>query len=196
MRILILRVNKPYQPEQTGNSQYRHRLIKPFLYSFLVATFVCELLYIILYLTDWNFGISLLDLHATNPPVIVIQVVLILLTFAILWVLFIRIEAAFITRFLRKNKRSQHRKQRDLGLLHPDIQSVRKPLRVLYYIFLACIILTLCAYIVVRHIFFAPSTLIAFTALFTLMRFWHSLHEKWPGRHKTGTSIADLSKYV
>lgn len=196
MRILVLRVNKPYQLGQPGNPQHRHRLIKPFLYSFLVATFVCELLCIVLYLTNWNFGISLLDFQTANLLAIVLQVALILLTFSILWVLFICIEAILITRFLRKNKRSQRWKQRELGLLHPDIQSIRKPLRVLYYIFLVCVILTLCAYIVMRHVFFAPSTLIAFTVLFTLMRFWHILHEKWPGKHMSGTSIADLSKYV
>lgn len=194
MQILALRANKPYQQEPQGDVRH-HRFIKPYLYSFLAAIFVSESLCITLYLTGWDFGLFFFDLRSLNPLTIVLQVMLILLIFGILWVSFIYIEAMLITHFLNKNKQSLRLKQKELGLLHPDIQSVRKPLVVLYWIFLILVALTLLAYGIVKHIVFAPSTSIAFAALFTLMRFWHTLHEQWSRRHMVGTSIADLSKY-
>lgn len=203
MQILVLRVKKPYQQGQPGDAQRRHRLIKPYLYSFLAAIFVCELLCVILYLTDWNFGFFSLDLrsfpffdlHTRNLLAIALQVISLLIIFVVTWVISIRIESAIINRPSRK-KNKQRQKQTELGLLHPDIQSLREPLRVIYYFFLALVALVFVVYFFVKHAFFAPSTLITFVILFTLMRFWHTLHEKWPGRRNVGTSIADLSRYV
>ena len=202
MQTLVLRVKKPYQQGQPEDMQRSHRLIKPYLYSFLAAIFVCELLCVILYLTDWNFGFVSLDLHSfpifdlhtTNPLVVALQVILFLFIFVVAWIVSIRVEATIITHPVPK-KHKQRQKQRELGLLHPDIQSVRKPLGVIYLTFLVLVILVFSAYFFMKHSFFAPSTLITFVILFTLFRFWHTLHEMWSRRRKPGTSIADLSRY-
>lgn len=210
MQTLILRVNKPYERGKLDDTKLRYRLTDPYLYSFLAAIFASELLCVVLNLSDWNFCasvglnfcISWIDLHTLNPWDIVLQVALLVFTFVGCLVIAVFVEAKLNkrlkSRLQRQNSLTTQQQKMKLGLSHPDIQAVRKPLLVFYSIFLLiCLLVVFINFIYpARHLpFLSISVLIAFAFIFSCAPCWHFIRPRWPWpKHHAGTSIANLHR--
>ncbi len=208
MQTLVLRVDKPYESEEFDDTKLRYRLTDPYLYSFLAAICVSELLCIVLNLSGWNvctsvgwnFCISWIDLHTANLWDIMLQIALLVFTFVGCLVFAILVEAKLNkrlkSRLQKQNNLTPQQQKMKLGLTHPDIQAVRKPLLVIYGFFLlVCLLVGFINFIYpARHLpFLSISVLIAFAFIFSCAPCWHFIRPRWPWpKHHVSTSIANF----
>ena len=177
----ILRADKPYKADEKTRQYNYQKYMHTFPRIFLWCSIALILLLLGLY-TAHSFSGSWLDFHSGNAWNITVQTLLILGLFGIPYAFSLRPSRA------------------DEFVLRPAAEPNGLPayrfLRIQYRIFVGCFLCTLFIELFIKRT--SPqSLLLAFFAIFTLLRVWpHMRAWRWQRyEHKVRSSVADLTQY-